>query len=443
MSKVDLGNSTKFNTRGEASYISFQGHCSWFKFCMDKIQLVERHVINKTHDDFDEIDNLCFLSKNLYNTANFIIRQDFINNKGYISCFELQKLLQNQRNIDYYALPTGVSQQVLKVLHENWKSFFAAIKEYKKHSSKFLGMPKLPKYKDKISGRNLLIFTAPRLGKRFYEKTGKLKLQKTNLVVNSKVPKEVINQVRIVPQNNCYVIEVVYTKEIPPMPDVCERIASIDTGLNNLATLTSNCEIKPTVYCGKAVKSINQFYNKKTSELKSQLKGKAQTSKRIKATTHKRNQKVSDFLHKTSRNIVNQLVSFNIDTLVIGKNDNWKQDIKIGRVNNQKFVMIPHARFIHMLEYKCKIDGIKVILQEESYTSKTSFLDNEEIEKHEEYKGKRVKRGLFKSASGININADVNGSFNIMRKAFPNSISVDHGIEAFVVSPLRIKTYKT
>lgn len=150
--------------------------------------------------------------------------------------------------------------------------------------------------------------------------------------------------------------------------------------------------------------------------------------------TDKRNNKVTDYLHKASRVLVNQLVSREITTLVIGKNPNMKQDINIGKVNNQNFVQLPIMRFADMVKYKCELEGINVVLNEESYTSKCSFIDGEQICKHETYMGRRIKRGLFKSANGKYINADVNGSYNIMRKAIPNVFA--NGIEDVGVHPL-------
>ena len=203
------------------------------------------------------------------------------------------------------------------------------------------------------------------------------------------------------------------------LSDNNDRYCSIDLGLNNLATIGSNV-IKPIIINGKPLKSINQFYNKRVSNLKSKLKDGKKTSRRIKSLTDKRNNKIKDYLHKASTLLVNQLVSNDLNTLIIGNNKSWKQDINIGKRNNQNFVQIPHSTFIKMLEYKCKLRGINVLITEESYTSKCSFLDNEDIKKQKEYKGRRIKRGLFKSSKGILINADVNGSLNILKKVVGN-----------------------
>ena len=185
---------------------------------------------------------------------------------------------------------------------------------------------------------------------------------------------------------------------------------------------------------------MNQYFNKQKAKAVSDVMKQdkdCRTSNKIEKLVFKRNCKVDDYLHKASRIIVDKLVEFNIGTLIIGKNDQWKNEINIGNRNNQNFVSIPHARFIKMLEYKCQLLSIAVIEQEESHTSKCSLLDLEPIEHREKYVGKRIKRGLFRSAKGIKINADCNGSGNIMRKAIPNCFTAN-GIEGFVVSPVRI-----
>ena len=210
-------------------------------------------------------------------------------------------------------------------------------------------------------------------------------------------------------------MEVLYKVTDTPLKEDNKRYAAIDLGLNNLATVGSNV-VKPFIINGKPLKSINQYWNKEKARLQSHLKGNKKTSKRIESITNKRNNKVKDYLHKSSRKIVNFLVSNNISTLIIGYNEEWKQNINLGRTNNQTFVNIPFYTFIQQLEYKCKLEGINFLITEESYTSKCSFLDNESVEKHESYLGKRIKRGLLRSAEGKLINADLNGSLNILKK---------------------------
>ncbi len=216
-------------------------------------------------------------------------------------------------------------------------------------------------------------------------------------------------------------------------------IAGVDLGLNNLAAVSSNKKgFKAFLINGRPLKSINQQYNKAVALLKSKLFGSKKTSKRIQQITFKRNKKVNDYLHRTSDFIVKRLVAEQIGKLVIGKNEKWKQKINLGKVVNQNFVAIPHARLIEMITYKAQLVGIEVIVTEENYTSKTSFLDLEPVEKHKSYQGIRVKRGLFRSSNGTLINADINGALNIVRKVFGNEVFNSDSIEAFAVAPVRI-----
>jgi putative transposase len=185
---------------------------------------------------------------------------------------------------------------------------------------------------------------------------------------------------------------------------------------------------------GRPVKSVNQYYNKKRARLQSTLKGNRKTSNNLEKLTNKRTRKIDAYLHTASRRIIDLLVSEGIGTLVIGKNEQWKQETNMGKRNNQNFVSVPHARFIDLLTYKAELVGIRVVLTEESYTSKCSFLDDEEIGKHEHYEGKRIKRGLFRSQFGRLINADVNGAYNIIRKVAPGAFV--QGSRGCVVHPV-------
>lgn len=403
------------------------------------MKLVEKHVIKSNHGFYKEIDNLAWLSKNLYNQANYLIRQSFIKEAKYLNYNSIQKILQNQS--DYKFLPAKVSQQILKTLDKNWSSFFSLIKDFKINPGKYLSRPKLPKYKDKVKGRNILVYTIQAISKKEL-KNGIIKLSKTNIKI--KTDKTNIQQVRIIPKNKEYVIEVIYNKEELISTSDRAKFISIDIGLNNLASITSNkVDFKSTIINGRVLKSINAYYNKKKSLLQSFI-GDRGYSNRITKLTNKRNKKIADYLHRSSKYIIDMCLNNDIGTIVIGKNKQWKQEINIGSKNNQAFVSIPHARLIDMIEYKAKLKGLDVIITEESYTSKCSFLDNEAICKHDIYLGKRVKRGLFKSSNNIKINADINASLNIARKVIPNFNinNIEKGIQGIVVSPIRVNPYK-
>ncbi|MGE5658918.1 MAG: RNA-guided endonuclease InsQ/TnpB family protein [Actinomycetota bacterium] len=407
------------------------------------MQLIERHIIKATEHRFAEIDELAFKSKNLYNAGNYLIRQSFIYGWGYINYPEMNRLMKSHQA--YKALPAKVSQQILMVLDRNWKSFFEALKGYQSDPSKFTGRPKMPKYKDKAKGRNLLVYTIQAISRKQLKK-GIIKLSGTEILVKTQVNPEQICQVRLVPKCDAVVMEVVYDQPEPALSS-SKSVASIDLGLDNLVALTSNQQgFIPLLVNGRPLKSLNQFYNKRKAQLQSQLKGGRQTSSRIQRLTRCRNQKVDNYLHHTSRLIIDTLVTQEIGTLVIGKNVQWKTEINLGKPTNQNFVSIPHARLIEMLEYKARLAGIQVILQEESYSSQANFLGLDPIPVYEKtnpsavFTGRRIKRGLYKTSDGRLINADVNASFNILRKAIPNAFS--DGIESCVVQPRRVNPLK-
>lgn len=366
--------------------------------------LTERHIIKKTNSLYKELDMLCFLSKNLYNSALYTVRQFYFENKKYINWININNQFIKGKQIDYYALPCKVSQQTLKMVDQNMKSFFNALKA--KNSK-----PRLPKYLDKTKGRFVVTYTNQAISKTELKK-GYIVLSKTNIRIKTKIHD--VQQVRIVPQNNVIVIEVLYKVNCKINNFDIRKYCGVDFGLNNLMSCGFS-DVRPMLINGRPLKSINWYYNKKKAELQSLLKNKY-TSNRITNLTIKRNNKVNDYLHKSSRLFINYLVSNEITDVVIGYNKEWKQGINIGRVNNQNFVNIPYYKLLNMLTYKCELLGITVHITEESYTSKCSFLDNEEICKHDGYKGKRIKRGLYKSSDGRLINADVNGALNILKK---------------------------
>ena len=371
--------------------------------------LVERHIIKPNNPLFKELDNVCFLSKNLYNKALYLVRQHYFNTKEYLDYVKVNRLLVDSKDVDYYALPIKVSVQTLRLLHRNFKSFFSLLK--KKKNKEYDKSIRIPRYLDK-QGRYVTVYTKQAVSKRFLGK-GLIKLSNISGVVKTKVTIDNIVEVRVLPRTNHYIVEVVYEKEEKQLLPDNGRYAAVDLGLDNLATISSNVE-KPFIINGRPLKSINQRWNKHKANLQSRLGSKS--SKQLALITEKRNNRVKDYLHKSSRKVVNFLVSNRISTLVVGYNEEWKQNISIGRVNNQSFVTIPFYTFVQQLEYKCKLEGIKVILTEESYTSKCSFLDNEPLGKKDVYLGKRIKRGLFRSSKNRLINADLNGSLNILRK---------------------------
>jgi len=391
--------------------------------------LTESHIIN----GLPELDELTFKCKNLYNKANYIIRNEFINNGNYISKFDMFTLAKDLD--EYKVLPVRIGRGVLRTLDANWKSFFSCIKKWKTNKELFKGKPNLPKYLPK-QGKFTALFYEKAILKETKKKKGVgLSSLEMRLPVQTK---NKIIEIQVVPiKNNKYKINVIYDYKEEQLKTDNKQYCGIDLGINNLMTVTSNKDgIIPFVVNGKPLKSINQYYNKTKAKYQSELPKDIKTSKKIDRLTFKRDCKIKDYLYKATNKIIQFCLGNELNTIVVGYNEFWKQKVNIGKVNNQKFVQIPFEKMLFMLRYRCEKHGINIITHEESYTSKCSFLDYEEIGKHDEYQGKRIKRGLFKSNDGRLINADVNGSYNIIRKAFPNAFV--NGIEGVAVHPHRV-----
>lgn len=382
-----------------------------------KVNRVEQTIIRKSHPMWKTIDEMCYHSKNLYNYVNYIIRKELDEYEYYISYNLLNNLLKG--TWQYKNCMSQPANCVLRVLEKNWKSYFVAIKDWKKNKHKYLGMPKIPDYL-KPNGRFLWMIP----NNSCYFKNGELKfklkkLQKYTWKTNAKGR---LIQVRFIPKGTCYIMEIVTELEIYPEFKQPTNIASIDLGVNNFATISNNIGLRPIIINGKGIKSINQFYNKRRAEMKSKLV-KQDWSKALNAITTKRFNRVKNFMHNSSRFVVNYCLENGIDTLVCGLNIKWKNKANMGERNNQTMQSIPFNMFILQLEYKCQECGINFITTEEAYTSGTSFLDNECPTKENYDKSRRVKRGLFKSNNGTLINADVNGSLQILKKVFPNAFA--------------------
>lgn len=378
------------------------------------VQRVE--IIMLKGKNLKEAQHWCHLSKNLYNTANYEMRQSFIAGQKK-SNYQISTEFAKNNQSDYRALPAQCSQQIINLLEKNWKSFFKSVKDWKKNPNKYKGRPKLPRYKKK-DGCFPILFAKQSFGKKFdYLKFPRVMKFK----IKTRISLEQIKQIRIVPEATCFKCEIVYEKEIVKNENLkIENKISIDLGVNNLATMYSNVDEKSFIVNGRPLKSINQFYNKKLAKLHSFAENKS--SKRIKNFTKRRNNKVKDYVHKASRWIINYCKDHNIGHLIIGKNDGWKQKSKMSKKVNQHFIGIPFEMLINQLIYKAEDVGIIVELTEESYTSKIDHLAGEEMKHHDNYLGKRVYRGLFQSSTGKVINADVNGAIGIMRKVVGDSL---------------------
>ena len=370
------------------------------------------------------ISNLCHLSKNLYNQGNYIIKNA---EKGkWIHYGDLESIL-NGKGTDpsenYKQLPSGTAQHILISLDKSWKGFFRAIKSWKKNPEKFFSKPNPPRYKKK-NGEHILLFTNRQC--KIKDKILKFPM-KVGLEIKTRLSDDTnLREVRIIPKGVGYVCEIVYQKEVDIKEKDKSRIVGIDFGSKNIIAMVNNIGMKPIIIKddGTGIKSINQYYNKRKAELQRIYdKQDIKDGDKLRRLKVKRDKKANDWVHKLTRWIVNCCVKHNIGQIIVGHNNNWKQKIKLGRRNNQNFVLIPFDQIIQKLAYKVEEVGITLKEQEESHTSKCSFLDNEPIKHHNKYVGKRITRSLFKSANGILIHADVNAGYNIIKKAIPKAFS--------------------
>lgn len=406
------------------------------------IQQVEKHMIKKSHPYYTMFCEYTHLAKNLYNHANYLVRNEFAETGKWLRYQDLDKILKEDLDFpDYRNMPASQSaQQVLRLLETDWKSFFNSIKDWSKNKDKYSGKPKLPKYKPK-DGKMVLSLTNQQVKVKgdllHFPKSFCGFTVKPRCVTLDNFEK--INQIRLVPTNQTFCLEVVYSISVEfDLLSDNGRYMSIDLGLDNLATVVTNVGLNPIIVNGKGLKSNNQYYNKKKAHYQSVAKqmNNQNYTNRLYRLTQKRNLKVEDYLHKASRYIVNFALENQINTIIIGNNKNWKQSSSLGKVTNQAFVSIPHQKLIDKICYKSQLCGIQVILTEERYTSGTSFLDGELPQKEFYNKKRRVRRGLFVSNNGVKLNADVNAAFQIMKKVFPNVFT--DGIEGVVLHPVRV-----
>ena len=400
--------------------------------------LTTKTFISPNDHRYDECILLCTASRMLRNVCLYNIRQKYFESKSlfvFDSTGKKQALYNNTYLYHQYKdhecfrtdkhpdigrlVPTKVLKQVYINLQSEFTGYIEASKSYNKNPTKFTGRPKIPSY-----NKDLYRTRFPKDALSF-KKPGYVHLSMTDIYVPiGTITKDQLRDITIVPCTYGMQILVSYAKPLVEMcveKDEITRICGIDLGLNNLASLTSNDPgVNPIIINGRVIKSINQYYNKILAKYKNELPNNTYISTKIKKLTQKRNFKIDDYLHKASTYIINYLLMNGIHCLVVGSNKQWKRGIKLGKKTNQNFVSIPYYKFKSMLKYKCRMYGIYYIEREESYTSKCSFIDLEDIKKHTVYRGRRIKRGLFRSSDGSLMNADTNAAYNIIRKEYGN-----------------------
>lgn len=362
----------------------------------------------------------------------------------YVGYYFLDALFKQIKQPDYRSLPAQNSQNIMRNVFDNWKSFFASLKDYRENPSKYLGKPKIPNYLK--TDRRMASFSNQDCvikDKRFL----KFPTTKERLTIGKLgYTNDKLKTVRVIPKHNQYVVEIIFeTTVIEQLSEAPNRVMSIDLGIDNLATITTNTGKAPVLLKGNSIKSVNQYYNKTRAyhygilrQGKNKNEGKF-SSNRLINLDNMRYRKLKDLFHKASFFVQILAETEAIDTIIIGQNKGWKQNAKMGKKNNQSFVAIPFNLFIDMIRYKAEQIGINVMVSEESYTSRASFLDEDDIPVYGEgivpvFSGKRVLRGLYRTKENKNVNADVNGSANIMKKYLTkkrislhiNDVSVDH-----------------
>lgn len=468
---------------------------------MEKGNLTQMRVvkndINKNNDIFSKIDNYCWLSKNLYNRCNYLIRQlyittrklhnkeditkeqkTFVDNihkwvndynikvengqtKGkkkmklsqqwYGEYFEketLNKYILNE--IDYKSLQSQSAQSILKRVDSTWTSYFNSLTDYYKNPNKYKGKPRMPNYKDSKNGRYMFILTNIQVkiinNTLFFtpKDLKKYTFQVPLADYERRHSKDCdLKEVRFVPNNDIYTMEIVYKiKDKPKIKEKKGKMIGIDIGVDRLATVCNSIGVKPFAINGKLLKSINKFWNKQIADYKSKLKkvNNKYSSKKYLKMCRNRNNKMSTYMHQSASYIIKWCVQHDIDTIVIGKNDGWKQKCNVGK-ETQTFVQIPFANFIEKIKYRAEALGIEVILQEESYTSKSSFIDEDYIptfkkdDNKANFSGSRKLRGLYITKDGIKIHADLNGAYNILRK-YDSSFTYNNDyLHPYIITP--------
>ncbi len=393
------------------------------------MQQVERHIFVGN----EAMEDICQKAGLLYNYTNFYVKQSVLKYVERFSEYEFTTLCAEFKQFDYKNLPAQTAQQVVKQVFRNWKSFFEAMRAWGKDKTKFNGKPKYPGYK-KGKKLNLVTFT----NQQFKLKDGYIHFPKNTDIAPIKTLHDNIAQVRLTPQTNCIIVEVVYERQEVQQIVQEDLFLSIDMGINNLVTAISNTGEKPFIINGKPLKSVNQYYNKEKVELQRNVKGKG-TSKKLDRLTFWRNKKVEDYMHKTSSFIIKFCIEHKVATIVIGKNKGWKNRANLSSKTNQQFTSIPHAKLIDKITYKAKLNGIKVLEQEEAHTSKCDHLAGESIGHHAKYSGRRTERGLFISATGKAINSDVNGAIGI---ALKSNVASESFVKMIVGSGLAFNPYK-
>lgn len=410
---------------------------------------VKQQVKHLSKEDYKSIKHLCHIAKNLTNQAIYNVRQYYFTEGEYLNYEKNYTLLKSSEN--YRMLNSNMAQQILKEVDGNFKSFFGLLRLVKKGKYAFKDC-KLPSYLPKDGYTTLVIGFVRLNGNKLllpFSNTYKKTHKSVEITIPPVLLDKKVKEIRIIPKANARFFEIQYIYEAECVQRNLNKnnALALDLGINNLVTAVSN-KGKSFIIDGKRLKSINQWYNKENARLQSikdkQRYGYRKTN-RQKAILRDRNNKVNDYMGKVASKVISYCVNNDIGTLVVGYNETFQKDSNIGKVNNQNFVNIPYGKLREKLEYLCQLNGIVYVKQEESYTSKASFWDRDEIPiynndnpKNYNFSGKRIRRGIYQCSNGKCLNADVNGALNILRKS--NVVSLN-GLytRGDVDTPVRIR----
>lgn len=415
---------------------------------MRKLYKTQSNQIRQlSKDQYNLLRKMCWHSARLYNFGLYSVRQNFLETKTYLPYPQNYHYCKTNEN--FQILPSVMGQQTLKVVDRSFKSFFGLLKAKKK--SKYQSRISIPKYLPKDGYFQLVI---PKNG--FQIKDDKINIgisrqlkeetELKNIVLDfpTQIEKERVQEIRIIPQQKAtfFKMEVVYEVKEQSVNLNQDNVLSIDIGLSNLATCYDVSNNRAFIMDGKKLKSINYYWNKQNAKLqgikdKQNIKGYTKQQFLLK---RKRENRVKDVMRKTAKYILDYCIEHDIGVIVVGHNKGWKQEVNMGKRNNQNFVQVPFRYLMSILESNCQEYGLRYLETQESHTSKCSAIDNEQVKHHDEYLGKRVKRGLFKSKDGFLINADLNGAINIVRKSKVTSMEfTPEMIKGIVAFPKRIR----
>lgn len=410
----------------------------------------KQNLKHLTAGQYHTLRTMCRLSKNIYNQSIYNIRQHYFAEGTYLRYEANYPFMKSEEN--YKVLGASVAQQTMKCADNAFKSFFGLLKLAK--SGKYASWQiKMPKYLKKESMYKICLVQAQTSGGMLLVPMS-YQMKKNNYdSIRIKIPPYLhdkkIRQIHIIPKHNGKYFEAVYmfddAEQETPILD-SEKALSIDLGVSNLATCVTDTG-ESFIIDGKKLKSINQWYNKelaRLSSIKDKQKIKSYTNRQY-AITNKRNNRVSNYMYNAAKLIIDYCIKYKIGNIVVGYNDGFQDRSNLGRVNNQNFVQIPLGKLKSRLEYLSKLNGINFVLQEESYTSRASFFDKDDIPSWNpqnpvstEFSGTRIYRGLYKTKSGTLVNADANGALNILRKSNVVSLTALY-TRGEVNTPLRIR----